>query len=135
MNKTTAKKYLTAIESSKRKYLTCELLSHSLGIYPEIIAENLSFFEPTLAMDPSFNLKDLIPALNAYIEEESKKAPKKHRIIVNKDNVEQYEGVADFIYQKMTIGGLVDKNAELSTVDLKILKKLIQAELDEKKKN
>ena len=72
--------------------------------------------------------------LNEYIEEESKKAPKKPRVIINKGHVEQYESVADFIYQKMTIGGLVDRNAELSAVDLKILKKLIQAELDEKKK-
>ena len=133
MNKSTAKKYLSAIEGSKRKYLTCEGLSHSMGIYPEIIAENLTFFEPMLAMDPSYNLKDLIPALNAYIEEESKKAPKKPRVIINKGHVEQYESVADFIYQKMTIGGLVDRNAELDVVDLKILKKLIQAELDEKK--
>ena len=134
MNKTTAKKYLSQIENNKRKYLTCELLSHSMGIYPEIIAENLSFFEPMLAMDPSFNLKELVPAIEQYIEEESKKNPKKPRVIVSKGHVEQYESVADFIYQKMTIGGLVDKNAELDVTDLKILKKLIQAELDERKK-
>lgn len=134
MNKTTAKKYLSAIEGNKRKYVTCESLSHSMGIYPEIIAENLSYFEPMLAMDPSFNLKDLIPVIEKYIEEESKKAPKKPRVIISRGKVEQYESVADFIYQKMTIGGLVDKNAELEVEDLKVLKKLIQAELDEKKK-
>ena len=87
MNKTTAKKYLSAIESSKRKYLTSEGLSHTLGIYPEIIAENLSFFEPMLAMDPSYNLKDLIPALEKYIEEESNKAPQKPRDIISKGHV------------------------------------------------
>ena len=134
MNKTTAKKYLSAIEASKRKYLTCEGLSSTLGIYPEIIAENLSFFEPMLAMDPSFNLKDLIPVISKYIDEETNKAPKKARIIVSKGKVEQYESIADFIYQKMTVGGLVDRNAELDVVDLKVLKKLVQAELDDKKK-
>ena len=73
MNKTTAKKYLSAIESSKRKFITCEVLSRSMGIYPEIIAENLSYFEPMLAMDPSFDLKELVPAIEQYIEEEENK--------------------------------------------------------------
>lgn len=131
MNKTTAKKYLSAIEGSKRKFLTCEGLSRSMGIYPEIIAENLSYFEPTLAMDPTFDLKELVPALKEYIEEESQKSSKAPVIKVNKKELKEYKSVSDFLYKKMTtVGGLVDKYATLSEADLRILKKLVQQELD-----
>ena len=131
MNKTTAKKYLTAIESNKKKFLTCEGLSRTMGIYPEIIAENLSYFEPMLAMDPSYDLKELIPALKAYIEEESQKSQKAPVVKVNKKELNEYKSVSDFLYKKMTtVGGLVDKYATLSEADLKILKKLVQIELD-----
>jgi len=130
MNKTTAKKYLSAIEGSKKKYLTCENLSVSMGIYPEVIAEQLSFFEPMLAMDPSFDLKELIPAISKYIEEEDSKREKKEVIRVSKKELGGYKSVADFLYKKMTINGLVDRSTSLSEADLKALKKLVQAELD-----
>lgn len=131
MNKTTAKKYLSAIETSKRKFLTCEMLSRTLGIYPEIIAEQLSFFEPMLAMDPNYDLKDLIPNLKEYIDEETKKNKKEPIIKVTKRELGEYKSVADFVYKKMTVGGLVDRSAPLSEVDLRILKKLVQEELDQ----
>lgn len=131
MNKTNAKKYLSAIENSKKKFLTCEGLSRTMGIYPEIIAENLSFFEPMLAMDPSYNLKELIPNLKEYIEEENQKSSKVPVIKVNKKELMEYKSVSDFVYKKMTtVGGLVDKYATLSETDLRILKKLVQQELD-----
>ena len=131
MNKTTAKKYLSAIEGSKKKYLTCDGLSRVLGIYPEVIAEQLSYFEPMLAMDPSYDLKELIPALKAYIEEENQKSQKAPVVKVNKKELNEYKSVSDFLYKKMTtVGGLVDKYATLSEADLKILKKLVQIELD-----
>ena len=133
MNKTTAKKYLTAIENSKKKYLTCDSLSRSMGIYPEVIAEQLAFFEPTLAMDPSFDLKELIPALNKYIEDEESKKVKKEVVKVTKKDLGKYKSVSDFIYKKMTFNGLVDRFASLSEADLKTLKKLVQNELDELK--
>jgi len=129
MNKTTAKKYLSAINGSKRKHLTCEGLSLYMGIYPEIIASELSEFEPMLAMDPSFNLRELIPALEAYIEEQSKEK-KEPRIAVKKAEISQYKSVADFVYNKMTIGGLVDRNISLSEKDLKLLRHLVNQELD-----
>lgn len=130
MNKTTAKKYLSAIEGAKKKYLTCDILSHRMGIYPEVIAEQLSFFEPMLAMDPSFDLNELVPAINNYIDQEEKKSIKKEVIKVYKNDLSGYKSVADFLYRKMTINGLVDRSASLSEVDLKILKKLVQSELD-----
>ena len=129
MNKTTAKKYLSAINGSKRKHLTCEALSLHTGIYPELIARDLSEFEPMLAMDPSYNLRDLVPALEEYIEEQSKEK-KEPRIAVKKAEISQYKSVADFVYHKMTIGGLVDRNTPLDEKDLKVLRHLINQELD-----
>ena len=129
MNKTTAKKYLSAINGSKRKHLTCEGLSLYMGIYPEIIARDLSEFEPMLAMDPTFNLRELTPALEQYIEEQSKEK-KEPRIAVKKAEVNQYKSVADFVYNKMTIGGLVDRNITLNEKDLKLLRHLVNQELE-----
>lgn len=133
MNKTTAKKYLSAIENSKKRYLTCENLSSIMGVYPEVIAEQLSFFEPMLAMDPSFDLKELIPSISKYIEAEEAKREKKEVIKVSKKELSEYKSVSDFLYKKMTFNGLVDRNASLSEVDLKALKKLVQKELDDLK--
>lgn len=131
MNKTTAKKYLSAIENSKKRYLTTENLSSIMGVYPEVIAEQLSFFEPMLAMDPSFDLKELIPTISKYIEDEESKREKKEVIKVSKKELSEYKSVPDFLYKKMTFNGLVDRNANLSEADLKALKKLVQKELDE----
>lgn len=129
MNKTTAKKYLSAIHGSKRKHLTCEGLSLHMGIYPEIIASELSEFEPMLAMDPTYNLRELVPALEKYIEEQSKEK-KEPRIAVKKAEINQYKSVADFVYNKMTIGGLVDRNIPLDERDLKVLRHLVNQELE-----
>lgn len=129
------KKYLSALEKMKKKYVTCERLSHVVGVYPEIIGDTLSYFEPTLMMDPDFNLMELIPVMKKYIidKEDNKNAPKAPAI--KKKEVEQYDSIADFIYQKMTIaGGLLDRNAKLSDADLRILKKLIKDEQEKRKK-
>ena len=129
MNKTTAKKYLSAINSSKRRHLTCEALSLSMGIYPELIAQDLSEFEPMLAMDPSYDLRDLVPALEEYIEKMSQEK-KEPRIVVKKAEIDEYKSIGDFIYQRMTVGGLVNRNLELNEKDLKALRKLVNLELD-----
>lgn len=132
MNKTLAKKYLSAIRNAKKKFVSCETLSRHMGIYPEIIAENLSYFEPMIALDLSFNLKDLTPSLEKYIEEEDAKSVKTKHVVVRKKQVSKYKSIGDFVYQKFTVGGLVAKNVELSEEDLKILKKLVIAELEKK---
>ena len=46
------KKYLNGVLKVNRKYVTSERLSKVVGIYPEIINETLSYFEPTIKMDP-----------------------------------------------------------------------------------
>lgn len=134
MNKTQAKKYLSFIKNTNKRCLTCDQLSRHIGIYPEIIAEQLSFFEPMLAMDPDYDLKDLIPSIENYISSLETKKHKSSDISVVKKTTSKYKDVNDFIYQKMTIGGFIDRSIKLNETDLKILRKLINSQLDEYKK-
>lgn len=132
------KKYLSALLKIKARYVTADRLSKVVGIYPEIITETLSYFEPTLMMDPSFDLLDLVEPMKQFIiekeEEKSQTLIAKAKPIKHKD-LDQYESVGDFIYKKYTIaGGLLNKNAELSDDDLRILKKLISEEQTKRKK-
>lgn len=130
MNKTLARKYLTSINSNKRKYVTCEDLSISFGKFPESIASDLSVFEPLIILDMSLNLKDLVPAIEKYIEEENNKNDNKNKQIIRvyQKDINAFDSIADFVYQKMTYGGTLDRYATLSDKDLKTLKKLISEE-------
>lgn len=132
---TTLKKYLAAMTKMKKKYITADSLSRVLGVYPEIINENLSFFDPMINMDYEYNLLDLVPQIKNYItEKEENKKPTPSRELVTKKVVHEYNSIGDFLYQKMTIGGLLDKNIVLSDKDLRILKKLITEEQNSRKK-
>ena len=129
----TLKKYLNALSKIKGKYVTAERLSRSVGVYPEIICENLSYFEPTLMLDNSFNLLEIVPDIKKYIvDEEEKKANNllAKKELVTKKQIEGYDSIPDFIYKKMTNGlGLVDREALLSEKDLRVLKRLVNDEL------
>ena len=129
------KKYLQGMAKlPKAKYITSERLAHIIGIYPEVINENLSFFDPMIMMDYTFNLLELVPAIKKFIEDkENKRAPVPKPVVVKRNEVDLYESYFDFIYKKLTIGGMIDKSAELSDKDLKILKKLITEELANRK--
>ena len=132
------KKYLSALLKIKAKYVTADRLSKVVGVYPEIITETLSYFEPTLMMDPSYDLLDLVEPMKKYIiekeEEKSQTLISRAKPIKQKD-IDKYESIGDFIYKKYTIaGGLLNKNAELSDEDLRILKKLIIEEQAKRKK-
>ena len=131
------RKYLNAILKMNKKYVTAERLSKVVGIYPEIINEQLSFFEPTLMMDPEYNLMELVPTLKKYVidKEEEKSSTLIKKPAIKKSTLEQYDSVSDFIYKKMTlVGGLLDRNVVLSDTDLRILKKLIVEEQQSRKK-
>jgi len=135
MNKSLAKKYLSQISSVKKKYVNADTLSRHNGIYPDVINSDLSYFEPMLAMDPSFNLKDLIPAIEKYIAEiDALKEKKVKTVTISKKDYEKYKSVADFVYKNMTVGGLIDRNKVLDESELKILRKLVKEELDSLKK-
>ena len=129
------KKYLQGMAKlPKAKYITAERLSRIVGIYPEVINENLSYFDPMIMMDYEYNLLELVPAMKKFIEDkENKKSPVPKPVMVKRDEVELYENYFDFIYKKLTYGGMIDRNAQLSDKDLKILKKLISDELANRK--
>ena len=129
------KKYLQGMAKlPKAKYITSERLSRIIGIYPEVINENLSYFDPMIMMDYEYNLLELVPAVKKFIEEkEAKRNPTPKPVAVKKDEVNAYDNYFDFIYKKLTYGGMIDRNAQLSDKDLKILKKLIAEELANRK--
>ena len=131
----TLKKYVSALTRSKKKYVTVEYLSHLVGVYPEVIVENLEYFEPMLAMDTEYNLIDLLPQIDDYIATKGdKRGPIiDQSIVVRKKTLGEYESINDFIYRKMSIGGIIDRSAELSDKDLRILKKLIAEEQAKRK--
>lgn len=136
-NITVLKKYLVSLSKIKAKYVTADRLSRVVGVYPEIINENLSYFEPTLMLDNSFNLLELVPNIKKYInEEEEKKAAKAvKKDFITRKNLEEFDSIPDFLYKKMTNGlGLVDRQANLSDRDLRALKRLINEELARRKK-
>ncbi|MBR2506230.1 MAG: hypothetical protein IKB70_04815 [Bacilli bacterium] len=133
---TTIKKYLAAILKIKAKYVTSERLSKVLGVYPETINETLSYFDPMICMDYSYNLMDLVETLKEFVEnDDNKQDPIDRSEAVYKSDLAPYESIMDFLYQKYTIaGGLIDKNARLSDADLRILKKLVLEEIAKRKK-
>ena len=118
----------------KAKYITPERLSRVVGVYPEIICETLSYFEPMLKMDPDYNLLVLVPAIKEYINDlEEKKVPVERHETINKREIDEYEDVVDFIYKKMSVGGIIDRGAVLSDKDLRIIKRLASEELQKRK--
>ena len=129
------KKYMQGMAKlPKAKYITAERLSRIVGIYPEVISQTLSYFDPMIVMDYTYNLLELVPQIKKFIEDkEAKRAPTPKPIAVKKDEIDQYDSYFDFIYQKLTIGGMINKSAELSDKDLKILRKLINEELANRK--
>ena len=134
---TTVKKYLSAITRIKAKYITVERLSKEVGIYPEKIAEELSYFEPMLTMDYSYNLLALVPEMKKFVSDDSnKKEVKQVEEVVTKKKLAQYSSINDFVYKKLTIpgSGLIDRNAYLSDADLRALKRLISEEQERRKK-
>ena len=130
----TLKKYLNAMSKTKFKYVTAERLSKMVGIYPEVITDTLSYFDPMLVMDYEYNLLELIPQIKDYIiAQEEKKTPINRSSAVTKKELHDYESVNDFVYRKMSIGGMIDKSVELTDHDLRILKKLINEEQAKRK--
>lgn len=134
-NLTYLKKILLGINKSKKKYLTCESLSKEIGIYPDLIAENLSIFNPLIMMDVDCDIRTLTKDIEEYVnKKENKKEKREERKIRQNKALDQYESIADFVYQKFTVGGgIVDRNTYLSNQDLSILKGLVVEEIAARK--
>ncbi|MBM3909359.1 MAG: hypothetical protein FJ352_01120 [Firmicutes bacterium] len=120
-----------ALSSTSQKYVTAEMLSQSIGIYPDVINEALSMFNPVVTLDVTFNLLELLPDLNQYLGNAKLVTMKRNRSV---QKSLPYTSFAEFVYQKMTMAGIVDKSIQLSDKDLKLAKKLIQNELKSRKK-
>lgn len=131
------KKYLGGLTKLNKKYVTSERLSKVVGIYPDVINDHLSYFEPMLNMDPEYNLMELVPTLKKYvIDQEENKTLISKKPAIKKSDLQKYESINDFIYKKMTsVGGLLDRNVVLSDNDLRVLKKLIAEEQANRKTN
>ena len=118
----------------KKKYITVDRLSHVVGYYSDVIQNTLEYFEPMLKMQPDFNLLELVPAMKQFvIDKEENKVKEIKAPAIHKKELEKFESITDFIYKKLTYGGVVDRNAELSDTDLRILKKLISEEQAKRK--
>ena len=133
------KKFLAGLRSYKnKKYVSCDMLSKKVSLYPDIIADELSYFDPMIRMDPSKNLLELVPDMEAYLDEleaERAKEPHPKRQVASKQEMDGYPNIASFVYDKMTgVGGLVDKSVTLDDHDLYVLKKLVDREMDRRKK-
>lgn len=132
------KKVSSYLKDSKRKYVSLDMLSKGVGIYQDVLADDLSFINPVLFIDPSVNMKNLLPSIGEaiYLEENKKKKDENiHRDVVRKKEINEYENIASFVYAKMTnVGGLVDTSLTLSDHDLNLLKKLVLREIASRKK-
>lgn len=109
-----------------------------VGLYSDVLADSLEYFEPLIRMDTTLNMKDLLPAMDAYLASESQGKPvkeKEPRVVATKKEVDAYPNIASFVYQKMTsAGGLVDPSNVLSDHDLHLLSKLVAREVAKRKK-
>ena len=135
--KADVKRVLGALKRSKKKFVSLEALSRLVGLYPDVLGDMLSYFEPMIRMDPSINTRDLVPALQEYVADPIKPVDpnKPKRVIVPKKELAKYSSIPDFVYKKMTnVGGLVDTSLSLSDEDLYLLERLVHNEITRRKK-
>lgn len=133
------KRIYSPLKKSPKKYVSLEMLSRLVGLYSDVLADDLEYFQPMIRMDSTLNMKDLLPQLETFIaQEEIKKIeePKAPRVVATKKEISEYPNIASFIYAKMTgAGGLVDPSAKLDDHDLHVLQKLVTREVNARKRN
>lgn len=135
MNKPSLKTILKiygGIKASKAKYLMAETLSREIGLLPETIQEAAAYFNPIATMDYSFDLKELLPDLDAYLKASGKGAYEKKSGELTKKPL-PYNNVVEFVYDKMTFDGIVDKSQVLSDPDLRMIKRIALEELRQRR--
>lgn len=101
------------------------------GRVGEVINDDLVTFDPLIKFDVSYNYASLLPKLEEYIANYEQTVQKPREIVpVKAKELDKYDSIADFIYQKMTIGtsGIIDKNRVLTDRELRALKRLINDE-------
>jgi predicted transcriptional regulator len=131
------KRIVGAVKRSSQKVITLDRLSHLVGLYPDVLSDLLVYFDPMIKFDPSINIRNFLPAMEQYIAPAMPKdaTPKEKRVVVTKRELSEYTGIPDFVIKKMTsIGGLVDPTVTFSDEDLKVLAKLVAAEIAKRKR-
>ena len=137
--KAEVKRILGALKRSKKKVISLDALSRLAGLYPDVLGNTLAYFDPMILMDASINVRDLVPAMEEYVNHGSSplspKKPREKKETISKKELASYASVTDFVYKKMTtVGGLVDPSYALSDHDLRVLAKLIVKEESRRKK-
>jgi hypothetical protein len=132
MKRTLYLKIYEALLATSHPYVTADMLASTIGIYPDVINEALSLFNPVVTLDVTFNLKELIPQLEGFLQSDKPRTTKRNRSQKMQDKA--YASIADFVYEKMTIAGIVDKDIRLTDQELRLAKRLITAELKSRKK-
>lgn len=128
------------LEKKQKKYVTLDMLSRYVGLYQDVVADELVDFEPMIKMDTSLNMMDVLPAINEYLANVDKqnkviRETKPKRQAVRKKELLEYKSIGDFVYRKMAgPGGLVSPSAELNDHDLRVLELLIKKEVATRKK-
>ncbi|MCI2110951.1 MAG: hypothetical protein LKK13_01250 [Bacilli bacterium] len=137
VKKTHLAKILSALRKSKRKYISLEDLSKAVGLYPDVLGEELSFFDPMVMLDSGANMRNLEGPLEDYLAKQAEKRkanPSPKRVVASAKELEEYPSVASFVYRKMTFaGGLVDPSFKLSDHDLHLLQKVVNREVAKRK--
>lgn len=138
MNLTLARRYLAALKKGQsQKYLNRDNLAKLIGVYSDIVALDLSFFDPLVNMDYDYDLLTLIPNIENYISNIVKQKSKaKNNLHLKRNELDRYASIGEFVFTKMTIGasGIVNKNVTLSDKDLLLLKKLVLREIKNRNK-
>lgn len=123
---TTVKKALRSLRGSKAKFVSLDDLAKRLGVYSDVLGDELSYFAPSILLDPSFNVRSIEPYLESYAQEHSSTRRIKP---ASQREVDAYDSVAAFVYGKMTsAGGLVDPSLRLDDHDLRLLAKVVKKE-------
>ena len=138
LKRTHVDKMLSALRKSKRKYVSLEDLSKAVGLYPDVLGEELSFFDPLIMLDPTKNIRDLERPMELYLAEQKEErvlSPLPKRVMAYEKELSEFPTIASFVYKKMTFAdGLVDPSTQLNDHDLHLLQKLVKRETDARKR-
>ena len=130
----------SVLEKKQKKYVTLDMLSKWVGLYSDVVSDELVYFEPMVKMDTAMNMMDILPLIQDYLKEVDEKnkeirVKKPKRLPVRKKELLEYKSIGDFVYHKMAgPGGLVSPSSELNDHDLRVLELLVKKEVNKRKK-
>ncbi len=135
-SKTLIRRVISALAGTRKKVVYLDDLSNLIGVYPDILGQELCYFNPLIRLDPTINIRDMSEDFREYIltplDPEKKRAKVHRKDGVSSEELKSYSSTLDFVSKKLTnFAGLVDRSLSLSDHDLRLLIKL--AERDRKR--